>query len=132
VLVAIMHEGAMYDGAANDPSYACTGLKGRGVDIAKRLDPAYAIIISGHTHQAYTCKIDGRLLVQAGSFGGWLTESRLTLDTDGTRSGRAGRQPPGAAGHVCTQPGICRPGSACSGTDHGSTQQAGGRVDPWR
>jgi 5'-nucleotidase len=83
VLVAIMHEGAMYDGAANDPTYACNGLKGRGVDIAKRLDPAYAIIISGHTHQAYTCKIDGRLMVQAGSFGGWLTESRLTLDAEG-------------------------------------------------
>jgi 5'-nucleotidase len=84
VLVAIMHEGAMFEGAANDPSYACTGLKGRGVDIAKRLDPAYAIIISGHTHQAYTCKINGRLMVQAGSFGGWLTESRLTLDASGT------------------------------------------------
>lgn len=83
VLVAIMHEGAMYDGAANDPSYACPGLQGRGVDIAKRLDPAYAIIISGHTHQAYTCKIDGRLMVQAGSFGGWLTESRLKLDATG-------------------------------------------------
>lgn len=83
VLVAIMHEGAMYDGAANDPSYACPGLKGRGVDIASRLDPAYAIIISGHTHQAYTCKINGRLFVQAGSFGGWLTESRLTLDASG-------------------------------------------------
>ena len=83
VLVAIMHEGAMYDGAANDPSYACPGLQGRGVDIATRLDPAYAIIISGHTHQAYTCKIGGRLMVQAGSFGGWLTESRLTLDATG-------------------------------------------------
>lgn len=83
VLVAVMHEGAMYDGAANDPSYACTGLNGRGVDIANRLDPAYAIIISGHTHQAYTCKINGRLMVQAGSYGGWLTESRLTLNAQG-------------------------------------------------
>lgn len=83
VLVAIMHEGAMYDGAANDSSYACPGLQGRGIDVAKRLDPAYAIIISGHTHQAYTCKIDGRLMVQAGSFGGWLTESKLTFDTTG-------------------------------------------------
>ena len=83
VLVAIMHEGAMYDGAANDPSYASPGLQGRGIDIAKRLDPAYAVIISGHTHQAYTCKIDGRLLVQAGSFGGWLTEGRLALGAAG-------------------------------------------------
>lgn len=83
ILVAIMHEGARHDGAANDPSYQCPGLTGRGVEIAKRLDPAYALVVSGHTHQAYTCKIDGRLFVQAGSFGGWLTESRLTLSADG-------------------------------------------------
>ncbi|MBB4842162.1 5'-nucleotidase [Paucibacter oligotrophus] len=80
LLVAVMHEGASHPGAANDASYECPGLQGRGVDIAKRLDPAYALIISGHTHQAYTCKINGRLLVQAGSYGGWVTESRLQLD----------------------------------------------------
>ena len=83
VLIAVMHEGAEHKGAANDPSYECPGLQGRGVDIAKRLDPAYAMIISGHTHQAYTCKVDGRLLVQAGSYGGWVTESKLTLDMSG-------------------------------------------------
>ena len=52
-------------------------------DIAKRLDPAYAIIVGGHTHQAYTCKIDGRLVVQAGSYGGWITESHLKFDAAG-------------------------------------------------
>jgi 5'-nucleotidase len=83
LLVAMMHEGAMHDGGANDPTYECPGLRGRGVDIAKRLDPAYGIIISGHTHQAYTCKINGRLLVQAGSFGGWITESRLKVSANG-------------------------------------------------
>ncbi len=83
LLIAMMHEGAMYDGGANDPSYACPGLRGRAIDIANRLDPAYGMIISGHTHQAYTCKINGRLLVQAGSFGGWLTESRLKVSAKG-------------------------------------------------
>ncbi len=83
LLVAIMHEGALTDGPANDPSYACEGLRGRGVDVAQRLDPAYGIIISGHTHNAYTCKINGRLLVQAGSFGGWITESRLKVTATG-------------------------------------------------
>ena len=85
VLVAVMHEGGVQgrDGAANDPSYACPTLTGRVHDIAKRLDPAYAIIIGGHTHQAYTCKINGRLVVQAGSYGGWITESRLKLDASG-------------------------------------------------
>lgn len=85
VLVAVMHEGGVQapGGEANDPSYACPTLTGRVQDIARRLDPAYAIIIGGHTHQAYTCKINGRLVVQAGSYGGWITESRLKLDAAG-------------------------------------------------
>lgn len=84
VLVAVMHEGGVQtQGSANDPSYACPTLSGRVLDIAKRLDPAYAIIIGGHTHQAYTCKIDGRLVVQAGSYGGWITESHLKFDASG-------------------------------------------------
>ncbi|MDN3919743.1 bifunctional metallophosphatase/5'-nucleotidase [Roseateles violae] len=83
LLVAVMHEGALYREGANDPSYACPGLQGRGIDVARRLDPAYAIVIGGHTHNAYTCKIDGRLFVQAGSYGGWITESRLKLDAQG-------------------------------------------------
>lgn len=85
VLVAVMHEGGVpgKDAPANDPSYACPTLTGRVLDIAKRLDPAYAVIIGGHTHQAYTCKINGRLVVQAGSYGGWITESRLKIAADG-------------------------------------------------
>ncbi|WP_056263121.1 MULTISPECIES: bifunctional UDP-sugar hydrolase/5'-nucleotidase [unclassified Roseateles] len=85
VLVAVMHEGGVQgrDAGANDPTYACPTLTGRVHDIAKRLDPAYAVIIGGHTHQAYTCKINGRLVVQAGSYGGWVTESRLKLDASG-------------------------------------------------
>ncbi|MGM9483814.1 bifunctional metallophosphatase/5'-nucleotidase [Roseateles sp. NT4] len=85
VLVAVMHEGGVQaQGAgANDSTYACPTLTGRVQDIAKRLDPAYAIIVGGHTHQAYTCKIDGRLVVQAGSYGGWITESHLKFDAAG-------------------------------------------------
>lgn len=85
VLVAVMHEGGVQGpgSSANDPTYTCPTLTGRVLDIAKRLDPAYAVIIGGHTHQAYTCKINGRLVVQAGSYGGWITESRLTLDANG-------------------------------------------------
>jgi 5'-nucleotidase len=80
-----MHEGGVQaqGASANDPSYACPTLTGRVQDIAKRLDPAYAVIIGGHTHQAYTCKINGRLVVQAGSYGGWITETHLKLDADG-------------------------------------------------
>lgn len=85
VLVALMHEGGVQGpgSSANDPTYACPTLSGRALDIAKRLDPAYAIIIGGHTHQAYTCKINGRLVVQGGSYGGWITEAHLKLDATG-------------------------------------------------
>ena len=85
VLVAVMHEGGVQGqgASANDSTYACPTLTGRVQDIAKRLDPAYAIIIGGHTHQAYTCKINGRLVVQAGSYGGWITESHLKFDASG-------------------------------------------------
>ena len=85
VLVAVMHEGGVQGqgSTANDTTYACPTLTGRVRDIAKRLDPAYAIIIGGHTHNAYTCKIDGRLVVQAGSYGGWITESHLKFDASG-------------------------------------------------
>ncbi|MFT7774947.1 bifunctional metallophosphatase/5'-nucleotidase [Roseateles sp.] len=85
VLVAVMHEGGVQGpgSSANDPTYACPTLTGRVLDIAKRLDPAYAIIIGGHTHQAYTCKINGRLVVQGGSYGGWITETHLKLDAAG-------------------------------------------------
>ncbi|MEO6276931.1 bifunctional metallophosphatase/5'-nucleotidase [Roseateles sp.] len=85
VLVAVMHEGGVQGpgASANDPSYTCPTLTGRVHDIATRLDPAYAVIIGGHTHQAYTCKINGRLVVQAGSYGGWITETHLKLDASG-------------------------------------------------
>lgn len=86
LLIAVMHEGGVQTGShppANDPSYTCPTLSARGLDIAQRLDPAYAIVIQGHTHEAYTCKVQGRLVVQAGSFGGWITESRLRLDPQG-------------------------------------------------
>jgi 5'-nucleotidase len=79
-IVLLIHEGGNYAGAANDPSYRCDGLKGPIIDIVKRLDKAIDMVISGHTHQGYTCKIDGRLVVQARSFGGYLTETTLTID----------------------------------------------------
>lgn len=79
-IVLLIHEGGNYSGAANDPSYRCEGLSGPIIDIVKRLDKAIDMVISGHTHQGYTCKIDGRLLVQARSFGGYLTETTLTID----------------------------------------------------
>jgi 5'-nucleotidase len=79
-IIVLIHEGGMYKGSENDPTYRCEGLEGPIVPIVKKLDPAISLIVSGHSHQAYTCKIDGTLLVQARSYGAYLTESTLTID----------------------------------------------------
>lgn len=79
-IIVLIHEGANYRGAANDPSYQCDGLRGPMVDMMPKLDPAVTMVISGHTHQAYTCKIGGRLLVQARSYGAYFTETTLSID----------------------------------------------------
>lgn len=79
-IVVLIHEGAYYKGAANDPTYKCEGLQGPIIDIVKKLDKAISLVVSGHTHQGYTCKIDGRLVVQARSYGAYLTETTLTID----------------------------------------------------
>lgn len=83
VLIAVMHEGTDYSGEANVPDYNCGDMRGRGVDIIQRLDPAYAMVIGAHSHRAYVCKVGGRLLTQAGSFGGWVTEVDLKVDDSG-------------------------------------------------
>jgi 5'-nucleotidase len=84
-IIVLIHEGAMYAGDANDPSYRCEGLNGPIIDIAKRIDPAVDVIVSAHTHQGYTCKIDGRLVTQARSYGAYITEIKLNIDRASNR-----------------------------------------------
>ncbi|MFZ6687232.1 bifunctional metallophosphatase/5'-nucleotidase [Undibacterium sp. SXout11W] len=79
-IVVLIHEGAMYKGNENDPTYRCEGLQGPIIDISKKLDKAINLVVSAHSHQGYTCKIDGRLVVQGRSYGAFLTESTLTFD----------------------------------------------------
>jgi len=77
-LVLLIHEG----GAARTwyGDRACPDFGGDIVSIVKRLDPAVDVVVSGHTHRAYLCRVDGRLVTQAGSYGRFLTEIELTID----------------------------------------------------
>jgi 5'-nucleotidase len=63
----------------------CDGFTGDIQPILKTLDPAIAIVISGHTHWAYVCRgtpgvADGRLLTSAGKYGYFVTDLRLEFD----------------------------------------------------
>ena len=75
-IVVLIHQGGFQRGGPND----CSELRGPIIDIVRRFDRAVDAVISGHTHQAYVCRIEGRLLTSAGSFGRALTAIELTLD----------------------------------------------------
>jgi 5'-nucleotidase len=75
-IVVLIHEGGFptgdYDG--------CSGISGPIVDIVKKLDKAVDLVISGHTHRAYLCEIDGRLVTSADKYGTLVTSIDLKLD----------------------------------------------------
>jgi 5'-nucleotidase len=75
-IVLLIHEGGMPAGDYNE----CPGISGPIVDIVKKLDKAVDLVISGHTHRAYNCRIDGRLVTSADKYGTILTEIDLVLD----------------------------------------------------
>lgn len=76
-IVVLLHQG----GAQRGGDYnSCVGFSGPVVDIARRLDPAVDVVVSGHTHQAYVCQLHGKLVTSAGSYGRLLTEIDLSID----------------------------------------------------
>lgn len=80
-IVVLLHEGGSQSVASNPATMnGCTGFTGPVVDIVNRLDPEVDMVISGHTHLAYNCNINGRLVTSASSFGRVLTKIDLTLD----------------------------------------------------
>jgi 5'-nucleotidase len=75
-IVVLIHEGGTPTGDYNE----CPGISGAIVDIVKKFDPAVDIVISGHTHQAYICNIDGRLVTSADKYGTLVTAIDVKLD----------------------------------------------------
>jgi len=75
-IVVLIHEGGMPTGDYNE----CPGISGAIVDIVRKLDRAVDVVISGHTHQAYVCEIDRRLVTSADKYGTLVTAIDLTLD----------------------------------------------------
>jgi 5'-nucleotidase len=77
-IIVLLHEGGVP--AVGSPYNGCTGISGPIVDIVERLDDEIDAVISGHTHQAYNCVIDGIPVTSAASFGRLVTDMDLTLD----------------------------------------------------
>ena len=84
-VVVLLHEGATPAGTVTPASInQCgannAGISGPIIDIATRLDSEVDLLISGHTHQPYTCVIDGLPVTSAYSFGRLLTDIDMTVD----------------------------------------------------
>lgn len=75
-IVLLIHEGGIPTGDYNE----CPGISGPIVDIVKKLDKAVDLVVSGHTHRAYQCNIDGRLVTSGDKYGTIVTEIDLQLD----------------------------------------------------
>jgi 5'-nucleotidase len=75
-IVVLIHEGGFPAGDYNE----CPGISGPIVDIVKKFDKAVDVVISGHTHQAYVCEIDGRLVTSGDKYGTMVTAIDLKLD----------------------------------------------------
>jgi 5'-nucleotidase len=76
-IVVLIHEGGFPAGDYNE----CPGISGPIVDIVKKFDKAVDVVISGHTHRAYVCKIDGRLVTSGDKYGTIVTTIDLKLDS---------------------------------------------------
>lgn len=98
-IVVLLHQGGTSDykagttnpvSAAAPYNFRCDSKQGLTpaspiISIAKRLNPAIDVIVSGHTHATYVCNIPDplgrpRLVTSASSFGRLFTDIRLTYD----------------------------------------------------
>ena len=75
-IVVLVHEGGFPAGDYNE----CPGISGPIVRLVGRLSKAVDLVISGHTHAAYNCVIDGRPVTSAALYGTLVTQIDLVLD----------------------------------------------------
>jgi 5'-nucleotidase len=81
-IIVLLHEGATPNPFAIN---GCAGISGPVLAINDHLDPQIDAIVSGHTHQPYTCSLPDpagqpRAVTSAYSFGRVVTEIDLVLD----------------------------------------------------
>jgi len=72
----LIHEGGLPTGDYNE----CPDISGPIVDIVKKFDKAVDVVVTGHTHRAYVCEIDGRLVTSGDKYGTLVTAVDLKLD----------------------------------------------------
>jgi len=82
-VVLLIHEGAFTSPNFNISD--CPSLSGAILPILEALDPEIRLVVSGHTHNAYVCKLETRgaaprLLTSAGRYGYFVTDISAGID----------------------------------------------------
>ncbi|EGK08898.1 bifunctional metallophosphatase/5'-nucleotidase [Kroppenstedtia eburnea] len=72
-IIVLAHEGGFQDSASGK-------MEGPIVDITKKLDNEVDVVIAGHSHTHLNGMVDGKLVVQAYSYGSAFADIDLTLD----------------------------------------------------
>ncbi|HOO53775.1 MAG TPA: hypothetical protein PLX30_06000 [Methanothrix sp.] len=74
-IVVLIHNGGLSAGLPDEGMKTCEPIE----DIVNRTDDEVDLFITGHSHQAYIAKIDGRLVTQAGWEGNFITDVDLLI-----------------------------------------------------
>jgi len=75
-IVVLIHEGGLPTGDYNE----CPGISGPIVEIVKKFDKAVDVVVTGHTHRAYVCELEGKLVTSGDKYGTLVTAIDLKLD----------------------------------------------------
>jgi 5'-nucleotidase len=83
-LVLVVHEGGAQNPLSSDPSN-CASFAGVITPIVAGLHPNYGVVVSGHTHQWYSCALPNSsgansVVTSAGSAGRLVTTINMTID----------------------------------------------------
>ncbi len=78
-IVVVVHEGAVPHGESGEID-DCDDVRGPIVSVTEEMPEEVEVIVSGHTHSAYICEFDDRLVTQAGHSGRIISVIDLEFD----------------------------------------------------
>ncbi|AHH16935.1 5'-nucleotidase-like protein [Nocardia nova SH22a] len=88
-VVALVHDGGAQGTPAKSTDYnGCAAISPDVPALAAHTDPAVRVLFTAHSHQAYNCEFDGKVVTQAASFGRLITDVTLRFQ-DGKVSAHA-------------------------------------------
>ncbi|GAB2545457.1 bifunctional metallophosphatase/5'-nucleotidase [Nocardia heshunensis] len=77
-VVAMLHDGGAQQTRGGRTDYnGCVDISPEVKALADKTDAAVSVMLTAHTHQAYNCVLDGKVVTQAASFGRLITDVTL-------------------------------------------------------